>query len=797
MTFIKAPYNFVPLNREVVSPHWANRISHDIPFKHQLSGSFKILIKAHSPLFVQDGLGKDTDKAAGKFSQFQNQYFLPGSTIKGMVRNVLEVMSFAKLGNKVNNHRYAIRDLSPAAKAIYLDNFKAKDIFAGWLYKKDEQYCLEDCGAPGRLSHRKLDEHYGTNFSEFFQKGKGFDQRKDEQKAAQFKYKLFNGHARGNRFAQYGESAGRLLYEVATKGEEGTIVFTGQPGPRFIARNSRWTGHHLEFIFFPVKRTVTIDPQVVQNFEFAYHEKDRPRWSIDYAYWREELKKGNKIPVFFRKDNDGVVKDFGLSFLYKMPYRHSVKESIELYQKEKGLDLAEAIFGYVDMETKEALKGRVHMGHAFAKVGTAQLDGEKSEVLSGPKASYYPNYIRQKIGEDGRVQGRYRTFMDKDHQIAGWKRYPIHRNGVRSNPKPPGTSDKVLTKFVPLKEGAVFEGMVHYHNLRKEELGALLSALTFHNTPDTFHSVGMAKPLGYGKTSIEIQGLKGEMSDYLRSYEAFMNVMLGNTTPEWHVTPQITELITMVSEQNNQGNSELAYMKLGVRRGENAFVEAKQRKAMEALDVYSKLNGILSKKGGTYVSPEDIATAKVQIDSEKAQFANAANPKDQLEAYATQQKQVFISAFEDKKVELLQAIKARRAALVTAAAEAKEAKEKAAQVARKTERMEAAKSSKPNLESIKPEDRNAFDKLKKLIARYVENYHGKKYDKLQKEFPEGGVLPDSFHQETIELVQMIIQNAKPNDQKKWKKTIAKNANVKKLGEWIGKEAAGKFLQELG
>jgi len=792
MTYIKAPYNFVPLNRQVVTPHWADRISHDIPFANQESGSFTIRIKAHSPLFVQDGLGKETDQKAGQFSNFLGKYFLPGSSIKGMVRNVLEVMSFAKLGNKVNNHRYAIRDLSPAAKTIYMDNFKAKDIYAGWLSKKGEQYFLEDCGAPGRISHRKLDEHYGTDFGMFFQKGNGFDQRKNEQKAAQFKYKKFAGQSRVNRFSQYGESAGRLLYEVASKGEDaGTIVFTGQPGPRMLARNNRWTGHHLEFIFFNTQHTVAVREEVIQNFEFAYHEHDKNRWSIDYAHWRSELRAGNKIPVFFRKDAEGTVQDFGLSFLYKMPYRNSVREAIAHFQTEKGSDLAEAIFGFINTETQEALKGRVYIGHAFAKQETAKVDIERGEVLSGPKASYYPNYIRQAVDANGQVRGRHQTFMDKKPEIAGWKRYPIHRNGVRSNPKPPGTSDKVLTKFVPLKEGAIFEGKIRYHNLKKEELGALLSALTFHNTANTFHSIGMAKPLGYGKISIEITGLSGELDNYLSTYEAYMNAALGNQLPEWHVTPQITELMTMVSEQNNQSSSELSYMKLGVKQRDNHFVEAK--KAREALDVYSKLNGIQARQGASYTSPEEITAAKARIIREKAAFQAKESPKKILELFKAQQKEVYVQAFENQKTRLIAAIQARQQAIAQQERQQKAIQEKAAQLARKEERMAAAQSSRPDFENIDPSNKKAFDELKKVIARYVENYHGKKYDQLQKDFPEGGILPSSFHEKTIELVQSIIQKANKNDRKKWSMPLAKNANMKKVREWIGVVAVEKLM----
>ena len=178
MAFIKAPYNFVPLNKIVITPEWAEYISQDIPFEDAQSGCLKITLTTHSPIFIKNGLPEDVEKNYFKWKEGKKEeqikpfefnqdatgrYFIPGSSLKGMIRNVLEVMSFGKLGNKVNDHRYSIRDLSPTAKDIYLANFRPADIFGGWLRKKGTTYILEDCGSPGRLSHRNLDEHYGTD----------------------------------------------------------------------------------------------------------------------------------------------------------------------------------------------------------------------------------------------------------------------------------------------------------------------------------------------------------------------------------------------------------------------------------------------------------------------------------------------------------------------------------------------------------------------------------------------------------------------------------------------------------
>ncbi|MEO1257799.1 MAG: TIGR03986 family CRISPR-associated RAMP protein [Bacteroidota bacterium] len=798
---IKAPYNFVPLNKTVVSPWWADYISHDIPFRDGKSGTLDVTITAHSPIFVRNGAAKNAQEKTRDFSKFQGKHFIPGSSIKGMLSNVLEIMSFGKL-NKVNDHRYSIRDLSPAAKDIYLNNFKARDIYAGWLRKEGETYLLEDCGAPGRISHREIDEKFNTDFSTYFSDKGRFDQRRDEQKSAQFKYGRFNGHSRNSRFSFSYDSAGRQVYHFDENGkDEGQIIFTGQPGPRKQMKNGRWTGHHLEFIFFGKKGTLQIENPVMENFFFAYYEHDENSQSIDWQHWRKKLKKGKQVPVFFRKDGAGKVKDLGLSFLYKLPYRNSISEAIQFHQEKVPTDLAEAIFGFIANEKedqRESLKGRVHIGHAFESANI-EVDRElREEVLSGPKASYFPNYIRQDIRK-GQVQ-KYRTLMDAHPEPAGWKRYPVHKNGVKTNPPPPprNKDEKVnydiTSPFIPLKSGAEFKCKIRYHNLRETELGALLSALTFHNTSGTFHSIGMAKPLGYGKVSIGIGSItEKEKLAFLKAYEAFMNAALGFDYPEWHNTEQLRELINMASEQENTGTSELAYMKMGMGRGENHFVEAK--KAMQALDRYTNLQNIQSRSCATFILEEDVQKAKAAAAAEKRKYESKGTLQKTIEKFKEQTNADFYQLFETEKANLLAALKQRKGVLEEQEAQRKLELEMAERAKRKEEKKAAVRETSPDFDSVENGHRKAFDMLKKLIQRFAQEWHGIKYEKLKKAM-DNGVLPDQFRDALIDKIVAIVNELNKGELNKWKKDFSKNPYLKKIAEWIGKEQAMELLKKI-
>jgi len=71
----------------------------------------------------------------------------------------------------------------------------------------------------------------------------------------------------------------------------------------------------------------------------------------------------------------------------------------------------------------------------------------------------------------------------------------------------------------------------------------------------------------------------------------------------WIESEQITELISMATEQNNSGNSTLKYMKL------DEFAKNKTGNK-DYLRRYTKLNNIKTIKAKSYISQEDLAKLK-------------------------------------------------------------------------------------------------------------------------------------------------------------------------------------------
>jgi superfamily II DNA helicase RecQ len=177
---------------------------------------------------------------------------------------------------------------------------------------------------------------------------------------------------------------------------------------------------------------------------------------------------------------------------------------------------------------------------------------------------------------------------------------------------------------MPLKDGVVFKGKMRFHNLKKAELGALLSALTFHNTPKTFHNIGMAKSLGYGKVELKLDGVK-DINSYLKEFETTLTEQI----PNWASSEPLKELLSMATEQKNEGNSKLKYMEL------KEFAKNKTGNEQDYLRNYTALDNIKLVTVKSLLSDEErksLAHRKDEIAKQREEKARQeAQAKKELE----------------------------------------------------------------------------------------------------------------------------------------------------------------------
>lgn len=518
---IKAPYNFVPINHEVYIPSWGKQISMDVPFSDGEDGLIEVELQNNTPLFIRNGAGasacdKEEYSAHITLPNGEKRYFLPGSSLKGMLRSVMEILAFARLKeDSYNDDFFGFRRFGGNNDPLQTEYIKQMNegVCCGWLrydYKRDE-YLLDDCGIFDSNTCRISTE----TLREVYPRYKNVEDMNALDK---------------NDVLGYPDIDGR------------TLVCTG-----------KMKGKKHEYLFDKVKNEdIHVDSDVIVKFKTVYKPSDYK----DNLY--KKLNKGERIAVFFKKDNHGKVSVIGLTRNFRYPYKYRISDCIVQPNVGGDPDLVDCIFGYVNKE--DALKGRVHVGNAFANkpVECAQLITKKG-VLGQPSASYYPLYLRQKI------QGKYVTYND-DAEMAGRKRYRVHApHSLTEMPEGNG-NENVMTLMKLLPAGQTFKLQISVHNLRPIEVGALLSALTFYGTEGPCHNIGQGKSFGFGSLRIkklELKNFKYDEHAYLKDFEWEMSKFYDSNHPGelWVNSDKVKALLSIAAEHADAEELELMDLK--------------------------------------------------------------------------------------------------------------------------------------------------------------------------------------------------------------------------------------------
>jgi len=334
----------------------------------------------------------------------------------------------------------------------------------------------------------------------------------------------------------------------------------------------------------------------------------------EWGFWKNLFDRDSpgRVPVFFLRDSNGSrgsgkLRAMGLAMMFRLACDRSVRDAVENAQFQActtKLDLADLVFGAVlkgknsdktgvERDVTVARRGRVSFGVMHAQGTPRAGKPVRDVVLGSPKASYYPNYVEQGQGfaelpsRDG-ARYRYKTFMNEDVRIRGWKRYRP-QDTVRTAPAPRrgdgSTMDlsRVGTSFTPLDAGTRFRGLIRIHNLRPVELGALLWSLDFGESEDCFHTFGLARSLGYGKvrlgiTTTNLSANDGSGVDLGACREAFadwMDAQLSDLPGKWRESEQIRHLVEL-AKSVPVTSDEARHMLLKHPQHRNEFLEAKR-----------------------------------------------------------------------------------------------------------------------------------------------------------------------------------------------------------------------------
>src|SRR5699024_11116534 len=130
------------------------------------------------------------------FSNLNGKYFIPATSLKGMIRNVLEIISNGKL-IQFNDHRHSIRQIMRTKGAEMDEGYELskdgvkKTIKCGYLIKRQGRFYIHSCGHPLKIRYTDLDEKFGCDFEgQFGSQDKANLSENFDHRTAAYKYDL-------------------------------------------------------------------------------------------------------------------------------------------------------------------------------------------------------------------------------------------------------------------------------------------------------------------------------------------------------------------------------------------------------------------------------------------------------------------------------------------------------------------------------------------------------------------------------------------------------------------------------
>ena len=523
-----APYNFVPLPRAIYPQRDARAVGaalreHDRYAADLHSGYIDLDIEALTPVFVRGAVpepergpwdAREARLRPDPATTPDGRPMLPGSSLRGMTRTLVEILSFSRLsfvtGERPFFRTVADDRIGRRYRALLVRGDRSPP--GGFARQRpDGQWEIVPARDVLRVEHRHI---------------AGLEYRQHNYRPdwnLQHHRCWFTREERRYRVARL------ALGDARPDGagwEEGVLVLTGSSPKK-----------KREFVFavgdgaaFPIPDAVVErfhdEDQVSQWQERAF-----PRDLPEPRARRAAGHLGDDEPVFYvcgpradgqphGDDNPQELLFFGRAGMFRFPYDRSPRSLAAAQIKREGeapYDLTELLFGRVARKATDgvAIRGRVRFEDATARAsapaGGWLLPPMVPAVLSAPKVTAFQHYLTQ----DGTAPPRDLTtyFNDDKTTLRGHKLY-WHRGGAEllCEAKHPEHDTKLrdltgktptdtqCTVIRPVKAGVHFGGRVRFDNLTDIELGALLMALQLPK--EGAHKIGMAKPLGLGSVRI-------------------------------------------------------------------------------------------------------------------------------------------------------------------------------------------------------------------------------------------------------------------------------------------------------
>lgn len=582
--YVGAPYNFVPFNKTVIEVSSDAMPVHNVITDDLLTGEINYTITAKTDIMVDDGTGHFHKNA-------RNQYSIPGSTMRGLIRNNVQILGLAGFDEDIDDYRLMYRNVANGAeKKFYNEVLGSKQVSVskgskpvgvltnvkgGYIVKKGSKYFIYKTTVDTLSPQLNAMNYYVVTERNIAKKREDFPFFKENPKATQ--HNLNKGFQRnenkgriqyrGDKNLDYKPDYYKVSYEVTNIknvsklgkpgqfSKEGYLVATGPMNDK----KALYVIPELDLNKTPIE----IAKADIDSFKIDFeNKKNTLKRFKNMNYFNLPQKEGEYKPVFYVELNGKLY--FGFTPRIRLFYEHNIKEGF--LQQQKEFDYAKSIFGCID-GSKTGYKSKVSFSDAVIQ-GNGEIGDTKKLILAGPKPTSYLDYIKQ--------SDQTMTYNQEDFELRGIKQYWLHNE----MPKVEQTDkEKAASTISPLKAGAIFEGKVRFQNLTREELGLLVWSIKLND--NSWMNVGKAKAYGYGviafsdirvkvvdnklaysfDTDFEIDPMKAvDIAEYINGYKEEINKKLGNKKID--ELPSIKDFFAMKDSTCIPNNEDIRYMSI-------------------------------------------------------------------------------------------------------------------------------------------------------------------------------------------------------------------------------------------
>ncbi len=426
-----APYNFIPLNKTVIKPEQRPDfdVYHCKEGNMRNTGWISLEIETRTPLYIRDTLTEREmqeeeviereNREKGMKKKYINPNFfspagkirIPGSSLRGMVRTLVEIVSWSKI-QFLNNNRFFYRTLADKDLDLRKEyQGKMASEFPNVMPKAKAGYIIK---VPGEMAYKikpakSLKSFGNANYFRIDQDivAKTFIDvlSMQDDNYEMKRVEVFFKPTKPDSIPKYHDHHGglkmwygKISHELKSKDKPPPDTENGWEKGWLICSGGM---NNKKMHCIATEQDLNNDKLIPINQDLIKAYKDDLTKAIkdnnmNVLPEKNNGNNGEPVPCFYTEENGQVIV-FGHTLFFRFPYDNKVSDLIKQNTLNKGeLDIAEAIFG-----NECDFASRVFFEDAdvcFKEGQTKQniiLEKRSPKILSKPKPTTYNHYLIQ------------------------------------------------------------------------------------------------------------------------------------------------------------------------------------------------------------------------------------------------------------------------------------------------------------------------------------------------------------------------------------------------------------------